>query len=165
MFGGMNCDFRIGNGYDVHRLAEGLTLTLGGIEIPHTKGCVAHSDGDVIIHALCDALLGALALGDIGHHFPDTSAEFAGIDSKILLRRTYALVQEKGYSLVNADITLLLQAPKIAPYVPQMRQALASVLGVDVSRVAIKATTGERLGFVGREEGVEAYASVLICKD
>ena len=141
MFGGMNCDFRIGNGYDVHRLAEGLTLTLGGIEIPHTKGCVAHSDGDVIIHALCDALLGALALGDIGHHFPDTSAEFAGIDSKILLRRTYALVQEKGYSLVNADITLLLQAPKIAPYVPQMRQALASVLGVDVSRVAIKATT------------------------
>ncbi len=165
MFGGMNCDFRIGNGYDVHRLAEGLTLTLGGIEIPHTKGCVAHSDGDVIIHALCDALLGALALGDIGHHFPDTSAEFAGIDSKILLRRTYALVQEKGYSLVNADITLLLQAPKIAPYVPQMRQALASVLGVDVSRVAIKATTGERLGFVGREEGVEAFASVLICKD
>ena len=165
MFGGMNCDFRIGNGYDVHRLAEGLTLTLGGIEIPHTKGCVAHSDGDVIIHALCDALLGALALGDIGHHFPDTSAEFAGIDSKILLRRTYALVQEKGYSLVNADITLLLQAPKIAPDVPQMRQALASVLGVDVSRVAIKATTGERLGFVGREEGVEAYDSVLICKD
>ena len=133
--------------------------------IPHTKGCVAHSDGDVIIHALCDALLGALALGDIGHHFPDTSAEFAGIDSKILLRRTYALVQEQGYSLVNADITLLLQAPKIAPYVPQMRQALASVLGVDVSRVAIKATTGERLGFVGREEGVEAFASVLICKD
>jgi len=161
----MNCDFRVGNGYDVHRLAEGLTLTLGGVAIPHTKGCVAHSDGDVIIHALCDALLGALALGDIGHHFPDTSAEFAGIDSKILLRRTYALVQEQGYSLVNADITLLLQAPKIAPYVPQMRQALASVLGVDVSRVAIKATTGERLGFVGREEGVEAFASVLICKD
>lgn len=161
----MNCDFRVGNGYDVHRLAEGLTLTLGGVAIPHTKGCVAHSDGDVIVHALCDALLGALALGDIGHHFPDTSAEFAGIDSKILLRRTYALVQEQGYSLVNADITLLLQAPKIAPYVPQMRQALASVLGVDVSRVAIKATTGERLGFVGREEGVEAFASVLICKD
>ena len=161
----MNCDFRVGNGYDVHRLAEGLTLTLGGVAIPHTKGCVAHSDGDVIIHALCDALLGALALGDIGHHFPDTSAEFAGIDSKILLRRTYALVQEQGYSLVNTDITLLLQAPKIAPYVPQMRQALASVLGVDVSRVAIKATTGERLGFVGREEGVEAFASVLICKD
>lgn len=161
----MNCDFRIGNGYDVHRLAEGLTLTLGGVAIPHTKGCVAHSDGDVIIHALCDALLGSLALGDIGHHFPDTSDEFKGIDSKILLQRTYALVQEQGYSLVNADITLLLQAPKIAPYVPQMRQTLASVLGVDVSRVAIKATTGERLGFVGREEGVEAFASVLICKD
>ena len=161
----MNCDFRIGNGYDVHRLAEGLTLTLGGVTIPHTKGCVAHSDGDVIIHALCDALLGALALGDIGHHFPDTSAEFAGIDSKILLQRTYALVREQGYSLVNADITLLLQAPKIAPYVPQMRQALASVLGVGVDRISVKATTGERLGFVGREEGVEAYAAVLICKD
>ena len=118
----MNCDIRIGNGYDVHRLAPGLKLVLGGVEIPHTKGCVAHSDGDVIIHALCDALLGALALGDIGHHFPDTSAEFAGIDSKVLLRRTYVMIQERGYSLVNADITLLLQAPKIAPYVMQMRQ-------------------------------------------
>lgn len=161
----MNCDFRIGNGYDVHRLEEGLKLTLGGVAIPHTKGCVAHSDGDVMIHALCDALLGALALGDIGHHFPDTSAEFAGIDSKILLRRTYALIKEQGYSLVNADITLLLQAPKIAPYVTEMRQALASVLGVGIDRISVKATTGERLGFVGREEGIEAFASVLICKE
>ncbi len=161
----MNCDIRIGNGYDVHRLAPGLKLVLGGVEIPHTKGCVAHSDGDVIIHALCDALLGALALGDIGHHFPDTSAEFAGIDSKVLLRRTYAMIQERGYSLVNADITLLLQAPKIAPYVMQMRQALAAVLEVPVDAVSVKATTTEKLGFTGREEGVEAYAAVLICKE
>ena len=161
----MKCDFRIGNGYDVHRLAEGLKLTLGGVEIPHTKGCVAHSDGDVIIHALCDALLGALALGDIGHHFPDTSDEFKGIDSKILLRRTCDMVQESGYSLVNADITLLLQAPKIAPYVAQMRETLALVMGVPVDAVSIKATTTERLGFTGREEGVEAYAAVLLGKD
>ena len=160
----MNCDIRIGNGYDVHRLASGLKLTLGGVEIPHTKGCVAHSDGDVIIHALCDALLGALALGDIGHHFPDTSDEFAGIDNKILLKRTYSMIQERGYSLVNADITLLLQAPKIAPYVMQMRQTLAAVLGVSVDDISVKATTGERLGFVGREEGVEAYAAVLVCR-
>ena len=161
----MNCDFRIGNGYDVHRLEDGRTLTLGGVRIPHTKGCVAHSDGDVIIHALCDALLGALALGDIGHHFPDTSDEFAGIDSRILLRRTYSLVQEHGYSLVNADITLLLQAPKIAPFVVQLRTARASVLGVAADAVSVKATTGERLGFVGREEGVEAYAAVLLKRD
>lgn len=160
----MNCDLRIGNGYDVHRLAPGLKLTLGGLEIPHSKGCVAHSDGDVVIHALCDALLGALALGDIGHHFPDTSDEFAGIDSKILLRRTYAMVQERGYSLVNADITLLLQAPKIAPYVVRMRESLAGVLGVDVDQVSLKATTTERLGFTGREEGVAAEAVVLVCK-
>ena len=161
----MNCDFRIGNGYDVHRLAEGLTLTLGGVRIPHTKGCVAHSDGDVVIHALCDALLGALALGDIGRHFPDTSDEFRGIDSKILLSRTCAMVRERGYSLVNADMTLLLQAPKIAPYVDEMRDVLAQVMGVSADAVSIKATTGERLGFVGREEGVEAYATVLLCKD
>lgn len=161
----MNCDFRIGNGYDVHRLAPGLKLTLGGVEIPHTKGCVAHSDGDVMIHALCDALLGALALGDIGRHFPDTSDEFKGIDSKILLRRTCDMVQQKGWHLVNADITLLLQAPKIAPYVPQMRTCLASVMGVAEDAVSVKATTTERLGFTGREEGVEAYASVLVCRD
>lgn len=161
----MNCDIRIGNGYDVHRLAPGLKLVLGGVEIPHEKGCVAHSDGDVIIHALCDALLGALALGDIGHHFPDTSAEFAGIDSTLLLKRTYAMVRERGYSLVNADITLLLQAPKIAPYVLRMRERLASVLGVSVEAVSVKATTTEKLGFTGREEGVEAYAAVLVCKE
>lgn len=161
----MNCDIRIGNGYDVHRLAPGLKLVLGGVEIPHGKGCVAHSDGDVIIHALCDALLGALALGDIGHYFPDTSEEFAGIDSTLLLQRTYAMVRERGYSLVNADITLLLQAPKIAPYVMQMRGRLAAVLGVSTDAVSVKATTTERLGFTGREEGVEAYAAVIICKE
>lgn len=161
----MNSDIRIGNGYDVHRLAPGFKLVLGGVEIPHGKGCVAHSDGDVIIHALCDALLGALALGDIGHHFPDTSEEFAGIDSTLLLQRTYAMVWERGYSLVNADITLLLQAPKIAPYVMQMRGRLAAVLGVSTDAVSVKATTTERLGFTGREEGVEAYAAVIICKE
>ena len=160
----MKCDFRVGNGYDVHALAPGLTLTLGGVSIPHTKGCVAHSDGDVLIHALCDALLGALALGDIGHHFPDTSAEFAGIDSKILLARSYAMVRERGYELVNADMTLLLQAPKIAPHIERMRAALASVLEVDADALSIKATTGEKMGFVGREEGVEAFATVLLAR-
>ena len=155
-------EFRIGNGYDVHQLAEGLPLVLGGVKVPHTKGCVAHSDGDVLIHALCDALLGALALGDIGQHFPDTSDEFAGIDSKILLRRVVAMVRERGWEIVNVDNTLLAQKPKIAPYVPQMRQTLAEVMGIPVDRVAVKATTTERLGFVGREEGVAAYATCLL---
>ena len=155
-------DFRIGNGYDVHQLAEGLPLVLGGVKIPHTKGCVAHSDGDVLIHALCDALLGALALGDIGQHFPDTSDEYAGIDSKILLRRVVAMVRERGWEIVNVDITLLAQKPKIAPCVPQMRETLAVVIGLPVDTVSVKATTTERLGFVGREEGVAAYATCLL---
>lgn len=157
-------EFRIGNGYDIHQLADGLTLTLGGLEIPHTKGCVAHSDGDVLIHALCDALLGALALGDIGHLFPDTSDEFKGIDSKILLSRVMAIVREKGWKVVNADMTLLLQRPKIAPYVVKMRETLAPLLGVDVDCVSIKATTTEKLGPIGREEGVSAYAVVLLSR-
>ena len=155
-------DIRIGNGFDVHQLAEGLTLTLGGVNIPHTKGCVAHSDGDVLIHALCDALLGALALGDIGHHFPDTDAKYKGIDSKLLLKAVNDLVREKGYTLVNADITLLLQKPKIAAYVLRMRETLAAVLEVSVDRISIKATTTEKLGYEGREEGVSAYATVLL---
>ena len=159
----MNCELRIGNGYDVHRLAPGLKLTLGGLEIAHSKGCVAHSDGDVLIHALCDALLGALAMGDIGHHFPDTSSEFKGIDSKILLKRTYDMILDRGYSLVNADLTLLLQAPKVEPYIEQMRSTLASVMGVGVDAVSVKATTEER--FTGREEGVAAYAVVLLAKN
>ncbi|MBP9987235.1 MAG: 2-C-methyl-D-erythritol 2,4-cyclodiphosphate synthase [Bacteroidales bacterium] len=158
----MKNDIRIGNGYDVHVLAEGLPFYLGGVKVEHTKGCIAHSDGDVAIHALCDAMLGALAIGDIGKHFPDTSDEFKGIDSKILLARTCALVRQCGYTLVNADITLLLQRPKIAPYIPQMREALAGVLGTDTGRISIKATTTEKLGFVGREEGVAAYAVVLL---
>ena len=155
-------DFRVGNGYDVHQLAEGLPLVLGGVKIPHTKGCVAHSDGDVLIHALCDALLGALALGDIGQHFPDTSDDYKGIDSKILLARVVAMISDKGWSVVNVDVTLLAQKPKIAPFVPRMRQALADVMGLAVDRVSVKATTTERLGFVGREEGVAAYATCLL---
>ena len=157
-------EFRVGNGYDVHQLAPGLLLVLGGVKVPHTKGCVAHSDGDVLIHALCDALLGALALGDIGQHFPDTSDEYAGIDSKLLLARVVEMVRERGWEIVNVDNTLLAQKPKIAPYVPQMRQTLAEVMGIPVDRVAVKATTTERLGFVGREEGVAAYATCLLQK-
>ena len=155
-------EFRIGNGYDVHQLAEGLPLVLGGVKIPHTKGCVAHSDGDVLIHAVCDALLGALALGDIGQHFPNTSDDFKGIDSRILLRRVAEMIAGRGWSVVNVDATLLAQKPKIAPYVPQMRQALADVLGLPVDAVSVKATTTERLGFVGREEGIAAEAVCLL---
>ena len=155
-------DFRVGNGYDVHQLAEGLPLVLGGVAIPHTKGCVAHSDGDVLIHALCDALLGALALGDIGHHFPDTSDEYAGIDSKILLSRVMAMIRDRGWEIVNVDNTLLAQKPKIAPYILQMRQTLAEVMGITPDRVSVKATTTERLGFTGREEGIAAYATCLL---
>ncbi len=157
-------DLRIGNGYDVHLLADGLPFFLGGIKVEHTKGCVAHSDGDTLIHALCDALLGTLALGDIGKHFPDSSAEFKGIDSKILLERTYALIKERGYELVNADCTILLQRPKIAPYILKMRSCLASVLGVDEDRISVKATTTEGAGFVGREEAIAVYATVLVCR-
>ena len=155
-------DFRVGNGYDVHQLADGLPLVLGGISIPHAKGCIAHSDGDVLIHALCDALLGALALGDIGHHFPDTSEAFAGIDSKILLACVVDMIRERGWSVVNVDCTLLAQKPKIAPYVPQMRQALSDVLDIPLEAVSVKATTTERLGVVGREEGIAAYATCLL---
>lgn len=153
---------RIGNGYDVHALAEGLPMWLGGIRIEHNKGFVAHSDGDVLIHALCDALLGALALGDIGLHFPDNAQEFKDIDSKILLRRCIALVQEKGYRLGNADCTILAQAPKLRPYIDRMRKTLAPLLGSAVEDISIKATTTERLGFTGREEGVAVYATVLL---
>ncbi len=154
--------YRIGNGYDVHALADGLPLWVCGIKIDHIKGCVAHSDGDAPLHAFCDALLGALALGDIGKHFPDTSDEFKGIDSKILLKRVYGIVNQEGYRLVNADITIALQRPKIAPYIEQMRLTIADILNCDPSHVSVKATTTERLGFVGREEGIESYAVVLL---
>ena len=158
-------DIRIGHGYDVHALGEGLKLFIGGVELEHTKGCIAHSDGDVAIHALCDALLGALALGDIGKHFPDTSSEFKGIDSKILLARVMELVWERGYLLGNADITIAAQKPKMAPHLLRMREVLSSIMKVDLERVSVKATTTERLGFVGREEGIEVWASVILLKN
>lgn len=157
-------DFRIGNGYDVHALAPGLPLWLGGVRIESELGCIAHSDGDVAIHALCDALLGALALGDIGKHFPDTSDEFKGIDSKILLRRVMELITAEGWSVVNADITIAMQRPKLAPYIIPMRETLAGIMGLEAGRVSVKATTTEKLGFVGRSEGCEVYAVVLLCK-
>ncbi len=156
--------YRIGNGYDVHALAHKLPLWVCGVKIEHTKGCIAHSDGDAPLHALCDALLGALSLGDIGKHFPDTSAEFKGIDSKILLGRVYAIITQAGYTLVNADITIALERPKIAPYIEQMRTTIATLLDCPPDTISVKATTTEKLGFVGREEGIEAYAVVLLKK-
>ena len=157
-------ELRIGNGYDVHALAEGLPMWLGGVRIPSETGFVAHSDGDVAIHALCDALLGALALGDIGHLFPDTSDEWKGIDSKILLAKVVTLVGEKGWKVGNADITIALQRPKLAPHIQTMRETLAGVMQVPVDAVSVKATTTERLGFVGRGEGCEVWASVTVIK-
>lgn len=153
---------RIGQGYDVHALREGLRLVVGGVEIPHHKGCVAHSDGDVLIHALCDALLGAAALGDIGLHFPDTSEEFRGIDSKRLLARCSALVRAEGYQIGNVDCTVMMQQPRLRPYIDRMREMLAGVMGIPIGAVSVKATTTERLGFEGREEGVSASAVVLL---
>ena len=157
-------EIRIGNGYDVHALAEGLPMWLGGVRIPSETGFVAHSDGDVAIHALCDALLGALALGDIGHLFPDTSDEWKGIDSKILLEKVVALLASKGWHVGNADITIALQHPKLAPHILSMRETLARILDVPVDAVSVKATTTERLGFVGRGEGCEVWASALVVK-
>ena len=157
-------DFRIGQGYDVHALAPQLPLWLGGIRIDSPVGCIAHSDGDVAIHALCDALLGALALGDIGHHFPDNSDEFKGIDSKILLARVLGLVRERGWQPVNVDITIALQRPKLAPHIAGMRACLAGILGISEDRVSVKATTTEKLGFVGRGEGCEVWAVALMGK-
>ncbi len=158
-------DIRIGNGYDVHALAQGLPLWLGGVLIESPIGCIAHSDGDVAIHALCDALLGALALGDIGKHFPDTSDEFAGIDSKILLGRVMELLRSEGWSVGNADITIAMQKPKLAPYIIPMRECLAGIMDISVDRVSVKATTTEKLGFVGRSEGCEVYAVALLTRN
>ena len=158
-------DIRIGHGYDVHALADGLRLVIGGVELEHTKGCVAHSDGDVAIHAICDAMLGALALGDIGKLFPDTSAEFKGIDSKILLRRVCDVIAQKGYKVGNVDCTIAMQRPKLRPHIDTMRSTLASVIGIEVDRVSVKATTTERLGFEGREEGVSVHSVVLLYKE
>lgn len=155
---------RIGQGYDVHALREGLPMWLGGVRIESPVGFVAHSDGDVAIHALCDALLGAIAAGDIGKHFPDTSDEWKGIDSKILLAKVMGILRSDGWTLGNADITIALQAPKIGKYVQSMRETLASVMGVEADLVSVKATTTERLGFVGRGEGCEVWAVVLVEK-
>ena len=154
--------FRIGFGYDVHRLETGIPFLLGGVEISHEKGALGHSDADVLIHAICDALLGAAALGDIGTHFPDTDPAYKGIASTILLRKTIDLLREKGFEVGNIDTTICLQNPKIKPYIPEMRKQIAHYLGVDAGLVSVKATTEEKLGFTGREEGVSAHAVVLI---
>lgn len=157
-------DFRIGNGYDVHALSEGESLWLGGIQIEHSKGTVAHSDGDVLIHAICDALLGALALGDIGKHFPDNDNNYKNIDSKILLKKCNQLILNKGYKIVNIDSTICAQQPKLMNHIPEMRDCISNILGVENHQVSIKATTTEKLGFVGREEGISSYAVVLVKK-
>lgn len=155
-------NIRIGNGYDVHALAKGETLWLGGVQIEHEKGTVAHSDGDVLIHAICDALLGALALGDIGHHFPDTDPAFKNIDSKLLLKKCNELVNSKGFRISNIDSTICAQRPKLKDYLPAMRNCMAKILEIDPTQVSVKATTTEKLGFVGREEGISSYAVVLL---
>lgn len=155
---------RTGLGYDVHRLVEGRDLWLGGIKIPHTLGLLGHSDADVLIHAICDALLGAANMRDIGYHFPDTSADTLDIDSKILLKKTVDLITTKGYKIGNIDATICAERPKINPHVPDMKACLSQVMGIDEDDISIKATTTERLGFTGREEGISAYAVVLIEK-
>ena len=155
---------RVGQGYDVHRFNDGDHIILGGVTIPYEKGLEAHSDGDVVLHALADAILGAAALGDIGKHFPDTDPEFKGADSRVLLRHVYKIVQEKGYKLINADVTIIAQAPKMLPYVPAMRANIAADLEVDIDFINVKATTTEKLGFEGRKEGIAVQAVVLIEK-
>ncbi|GAB6140779.1 2-C-methyl-D-erythritol 2,4-cyclodiphosphate synthase [Methylosoma difficile] len=155
---------RVGQGYDVHRFGEGDHIILGGVSIPYGQGLIAHSDGDVVLHALCDALLGALALGDIGKHFPDTDPEFKGADSRVLLRHVYGIVQAKGYHLVNADMTIIAQAPKMAPHIAAMCANIAEDLLVDVDCINVKATTTEQLGFEGRKEGIAVQAIVMVAK-
>ncbi|MCF6402332.1 2-C-methyl-D-erythritol 2,4-cyclodiphosphate synthase [Chitinophaga filiformis] len=156
---------RIGLGVDFHQLTEGRDFWLGGVLVPHHKGALGHSDADVLLHAICDAMLGAASLGDIGMHFPDTDNTYKNIDSKILLKRTQELISARGYQVVNIDSTLCLQAPKIKPYVVQMQETIAGILSISTEEVSIKATTTEKLGFVGREEGVVAYATVLLEKN
>ncbi|MBC2851087.1 2-C-methyl-D-erythritol 2,4-cyclodiphosphate synthase [Cetobacterium sp. 8H] len=155
---------RIGNGYDVHRLVEGRKLILGGVEIPHHKGVLGHSDGDVLIHAIMDGLLGALALGDIGQHFPDTSNEFKNIDSMILLERVFQLIKEEGYAIGNLDSVIVAQNPKLKPYLDLMRERVAKTLETETKNISIKATTEEKLGFTGTEEGIKSYCTVLLLK-
>ena len=155
--------YRIGSGVDYHQLKEGRDLWIGGVKVPHYKGALGHSDADVLLHAICDAILGALALGDIGNHFPDTDLTYQNIDSKILLKKCVDLIEAKGYRIINIDSTLCLQSPKIKLYVPQMQQIIAEITHVTIADVSVKATTTEQMGFVGREEGLKAYATVLLC--
>lgn len=155
-------DFRIGNGFDVHKLVEGRRCIICGVDIPHKLGLLGHSDADVALHALADALLGAAALGDIGKHFPDTDERWRGADSRILLRRVVEIIAEEGFAPVNVDITIIAQQPKMLPHIPQMRANVAADLGIDISRVSVKATTTEHLGFTGRSEGIAAQASAFI---
>ena len=154
--------FRIGFGVDYHQLAEGRALMIGGVHIPHHKGALGHSDADVLLHALCDALLGAASLGDIGTHFPDTDQKYKNIDSKILLKETVELIRQEGYELINADTTLCLQEPRIRPYIQQIQETIAGIAGTAVKNISVKATTTEKMGFVGRKEGLVAYATVLL---
>ena len=156
---------RVGFGYDVHQLVEGRDLWLGGVKLQHSKGLLGHSDADVLIHAICDALLGAANMRDIGFHFPDNSADYKGIDSKILLKKVVELIGTKGYKVGNIDATVCAERPKLNPHIPEMQQVLAEVMGIDADGVSIKATTTEKLGFTGREEGISAFATVLIEKD
>jgi len=157
------CPLRIGQGMDFHVFAEGRRLILGGVEIPHDRGLLGHSDADAVIHALCDAMLGAAALGDIGKHFPDSDARWKGVDSRVLLRAVRDTVGESGWALVNADVTVVAQRPRIAPFTPEMRRRLAADLGVEEGRISIKATTSERMGALGREEGIGVWAVALLC--
>lgn len=157
-------DIRIGNGYDVHKLVEGRDLILGGVKIEHEKGLLGHSDADVLIHAIMDAILGAMAKEDIGYHFPDTSDDYLDIDSRVLLRRVYAMAKEEGYSISNIDATVIMQRPKLRPYIDEMRANIAKDLELSIDRVSVKATTTENLGFEGREEGVSTIASALLLK-
>jgi 2-C-methyl-D-erythritol 2,4-cyclodiphosphate synthase len=157
-------NIRIGYGVDFHQLVKGRDLWIGGVKIPHTKGALGHSDADVLLHAICDAMLGAACLGDIGQHFPDTSNEFKNIDSKILLQKSFELIKNKGYSIVNIDTTLCLELPKIKPYIPQIQKVIAEIVDITVDDISIKATTTETMGFVGRQEGLIAYASILLKK-
>lgn len=157
--------YRIGTGIDFHQLVEGRDLWIGGVKIPHSKGALGHSDADVLLHAICDALLGALSLGDIGKHFPDTDDSFKNIDSKILLSKTFALINAKGYKVVNVDSTLCLEFPKVMPYAEDMKIIISNILGINLDDVSIKATTTEKMGFAGREEGLFANATVLLKKN
>ena len=156
--------YRIGQGIDIHRLEDGLDLWLGGIRVPSDKGCVAHSDGDVLLHAICDSLLGAAGLNDIGHYFPDSDAKYKNIDSKILLKSTMQIIQEKSYKVVNIDCTVCLEKPKIAPYISEMKNVISEIVDISSEDISIKATTTEKLGFAGREEGLAAFAVALLEK-